>query len=122
MENNQTAQAAQPQAQQAPAPKMIEQRIFNALLNRLLFNTGFHVSAILKEKPKFDGDVTVYLINVVVNNSIVTINSELIGILNANCNVVQVSNDVRFPNQIVIACEIYVMPEVPASAPPTPAA
>src|SRR5437667_9014211 len=101
----------QTQQAQAPAPKMIEQRIFNALMNRLLFNTGFHVAASMKEEPKFDGDVSVYFVNVIVNNSVVNVNSELMAILNANCNVVQVSNDARFPNQILIGCEVYVMPQ-----------
>lgn len=113
------------QTAQAPAPKMIEQRIFNALINRLLFNTGFHLAASLKEKPKFDGDVSVYFVNIIVNNSVVNVNSELMAILNANCNVVQVSNDARFPNQMLISCEVYVMPQLaaqPATTAETPAA
>lgn len=115
------AAAPTPQAEQK-SPKVIEQRIFNALMNRLIFNTGFHVSAALKEKPRYEGDFSVYHVNVLVNNSIVDVNSELMLILNNNCNVVQVSNDARFPNQILVGCEIYVAP-VPAPAPaPAPAA
>lgn len=111
----------QTQPQAAPAPKMIEQRIFSALMNRLLFNTGFHVSVTLKEKPKFEGDVSVYFVNILINNSVVNVNSELMAILNANCNTVQVSNDARFPNQILVGCEIYVMPQPVSQTTPTDA-
>ena len=111
---------SQPAAPQQ-APKMIEQRIFNGLLNRLLFNTGFYVASSLKEKPKFDGDVSVYLVNVIVNNSVINVNSELMAILDANCHIVQVSNDARYPNQILIGCEIYVAPQAPATATAIPA-
>ena len=116
MEDN--TQAAQATLPPQPAPKMIEQQIFNALMNRLIFNTGFHVSATLKEKPKFDGDVSVYVVNIIINNSVVNVNSELMAILNANCNIVQVSNDARYPNQILVSCEIFVMPkQVPVAQP-----
>jgi hypothetical protein len=100
----------QPEAKEVAPPKMIEQQVFNILMNRLLFNTGFFVLASLKEKPRFDGDVSVYIVNIVVNNSVVNVNSDLIAILNANCNTVQLSNDARFPNQILVGCEIYVVP------------
>jgi ribonucleotide reductase beta subunit family protein with ferritin-like domain len=107
MEENQP----QPQSQQEKkAPKVIEQIIFNALLNRLLFNTGFYVATALKEKPRFEGDFTVYHVNVIINNSVIDANSELMMVLNANCNAVQISNDARFPNQILIVAEIYVAP------------
>ncbi len=113
MEEN--TQQAPPQEKKS-APKVIEQIIFNALLNRLLFNTGFYVASALKEKPRFDGDFTVYHVNVIVNNSVIDANSELMMVLNANCNAVQLSNDARFPNQILLGCEIYVAP-TPAPVP-----
>ena len=118
--DQQTTATAQPQAEQK-APKVIEQRIFNALMNRLIFNTGFHVAASLKEKPRYEGDFSVYHVNVLVNNSVLDYNSELMLILNNNCNVVQVSNDARFPNQILIGSEIYVAPTPAAVAAPAPA-
>lgn len=91
-----------------PDPIFLNSQEFSGLLNVLLINTKFFVATELKEKPKYDGDASVYLINLLVNNPIINLNSDLVQLLSRYSNNVQIINNPDLKGYHTVGVEVYV--------------
>lgn len=89
-------------------PIFLNNTEFSGLLNLLLINTKFFVATELKEAPKFEGDATVYLINLLVNNPVINIKSDLIQLVSKYSNNVQIINNPDLKGYHTVGVEIYV--------------
>lgn len=106
-------QATEGLEQDAPKidPIFLNNTEFSGLLNLLLINTKFFVATELKESPKFEGDATVYLINLLVNNPVINVKSDLIQLLSKYSNNVQIINNPDLTGYHTVGVEIYVKDE-----------
>jgi len=89
-------------------PIFITNEDFSALLNMLLIDTKFFIATELKEAPKVEGDATVYLINILINNPIINIKSDLILLLSKYSNNVQIINNVDLKGYHTVGAEVFV--------------
>jgi hypothetical protein len=105
-----------PQAAAASKPIFLNNQEFSQLLNVLLVNTKFFVATEIREKPKYEGDATIYVVNVLVNSNVININSDLVNLLKQYSNNVQMINNPDIKNHITFAAEIYVKDPVPKTA------
>ena len=112
----QTEAQAQPQAGAAPKPIFLTNQEFSQLLNVLLVGTKFFVATEVREKPKYEGDATIYIVNVLVNSNVININSDLINLLKQYSNNVQMISNPDIKNHLTFAAEIYVKDAAPAPA------
>ena len=105
LENENNAATEEPVG---PDPIFLNSQEFSGLLNVLLINTKFFVATELKEKPKYDGDASVYLINLLVNNPIININSDLVQLLSKYSNNVQIIHNPDLKGYHTVGVEVYV--------------
>ena len=96
------------QPQNMPDPTFLNPQEFSGLLNLLLINTKFFVATELKEKPKYEGDASIYLINILINNPVINVNSDLIQLLNKYSNNVQIINNADLKGYHTVGAEVYV--------------
>jgi hypothetical protein len=89
-------------------PIFITNDEFSALLNTLLINTKFFVATELKEAPQVEGDASVYLINILINNPIINVKSDLIVLLSKYSNNVQLINNPDLKGYHTVGAEIFV--------------
>lgn len=89
-------------------PIFLNNTEFSGLLNLLLINTKFFVATELKETPEEEEDVSVYLINLLVNNPIINVKSDLIQLLSKYSNNVQIINNEDLKGYHTVGVEIHV--------------
>ena len=89
-------------------PIFLTNNEFSKLLNVLLIDTKFFIATELKEKPKYEGDTTVYHINILVQNPIINIKSDLLQLLAKYSNNVQFINNDDLKGYHVVGVEVYV--------------
>jgi len=89
-------------------PIFISNEEFSALLNMLLIDTKFFVATELKEAPKVEGDTSVYLINILINNPIINVKSDLILLLSKYSNNVQIINNPDLKGYHTVGAEVFV--------------
>jgi len=89
-------------------PIFITNDDFSSLLNMLLIDTKFFVATELKEAPKVEGDTSVYLINILINNPIINVKSDLILLLSKYSNNVQIINNPDLKGYHTVGAEVYV--------------
>ena len=104
----QQTETQNPNPAAAPKPIFLNNQEFSQLLNVLLVNTKFFVATEIREKPKYEGDATIYVVNVLVNSNVINVNSDLINLLKQYSNNVQMINNPDIKNHITFAAEVYV--------------
>jgi len=93
-------------------PIFISNDDFSGLLNVLLIDTKFFIATELKEAPKVKGDTSVYLINILINNPIINVKSDLILMLSKYSNNVQIIHNPDLKGYHTVGVEVYVKDDV----------